>query len=126
MDQIGHKVCDGESTNYGVTSEAARKDKKKNTSKKKKKRNKITLNVQKQKCISCHYVCARVSVCINKDKKVALQLKKRGGLDKQWVHFKAKKNYCGSNVFVLSQFLNLQKGTGFNKVSQTFQAYVKQ
>lgn len=37
MDQIGHKVCDGESTNYGVTSEAARKDKKKNTSKKKKK-----------------------------------------------------------------------------------------
>lgn len=39
MDQIGHKVCDGESTNYGVTSEAARKDKKKkNTSKKKKKK----------------------------------------------------------------------------------------
>lgn len=37
MDQIGHKVCDGESTNYGVTSEAARKDKKKTPPKKKKK-----------------------------------------------------------------------------------------
>lgn len=37
MDQIGHKVCDGESTNYGVTSEAARKDKKKKTPPKKKK-----------------------------------------------------------------------------------------
>lgn len=38
MDQIGHKVCDGESTNYGVTSEAARKDKKKKTPPKKKKK----------------------------------------------------------------------------------------
>lgn len=40
---------------------------------------------------------------------------------------KKKKTYCGSNVFVL--FLDLQKGTGFNKVSnkvsQTFQAHVK-
>jgi len=66
-------VCDGESTDYGATSEAARKDTKKTS------KNQITSNEWKPKCISCHYVCARASVCINKDKKVELQLKKEVG-----------------------------------------------
>lgn len=91
---------DGESTDYGATSEAARKDTRKPQ------KTKITLNEWKPKCISCHYVCAHISVFINKDKKVELQLKKRGGLDKQWVHFKAKKHSTvgAMCVFVLFHF----------------------
>lgn len=78
MDQTRHKVCDGESTDF-LASEAARKNKKNLKNKQTKKRNEIILNEQKPNCISCHYVCARISVCVNKDKKVALQLKKEVG-----------------------------------------------
>lgn len=60
-------------------------------------------------------VCAHAYLCVStRTKKSGTTTQKRGGLDKEWVRFKAKTLPWEQRVCLL-RFLVLQKGTGFKK-----------
>ena len=92
-------MCDGESTDYGATSEAARKD-----TKKLKKTRSLRMNGSQNALVVI--MCAHAYLCIQTRTKSGTTTRKRGGLDKRWVHFKAKNSTVGAMCgFVL--FLDL-------------------